>query len=91
MLDLTANSSGVPAGATAAMVNLLIVNATAGSANFTIWANGANKPASNSMVWGGTAGRFSSLAVTALDAAGRALVSCSVGTDLALDVVGYYR
>ncbi|MGN6695034.1 MAG: hypothetical protein ACTHN0_12745 [Aquihabitans sp.] len=90
-VDLTANGSGVPAGATAAMVNLLIVNAAAGSANFTLWKNGVAKPQSNTMVWGGSVGRFSTLALTALDASGKAAVSCSVQTDVVVDVVSYYR
>lgn len=90
-VDLTANSSGVPAGAMAAMVNLLIVNAAAGNANFTLWKNGTATPRSNTMVWGGSVGRFSTLAVTALDSAGRAQVLSSVRTDVVIDVVGYYR
>lgn len=90
-VDLTANSSGVPAGATAAMVTLLIANAAAGNANFTIWKNGATRPQSNTMVWGGSVGRFSTSALTALDAAGKVQVSCSVQTDVIIDVVSYYR
>jgi hypothetical protein len=90
-LDLTVNSSGVPKGAAAAVVNLLLVNAAAGNGNFTIWANGVARPAANNMVWGGSTGRFSSLAVSALDANAKCQVSSSVGTDFVLDVVGYYR
>ena len=90
-VDFTANSSGVPAGALGAMVNLLIVNAPAADANFTLWKNGAARPSSNTMVWGGDAGRFSTLAVTALDASGKAQVLSSVTTDVVIDVVGYYR
>ncbi len=89
-LDLKLSSSGVPAGATAAMVTCLLVNATAGSGNFTVWAQGAPRPLANSMVWGGSAGRFSTPAVTALDAQARCQVSASIATDLVLDVVGYY-
>jgi hypothetical protein len=91
-LDATVNSSGVPAGATGAVLNLLVVNSAAGPANFTVWANGVAKPLGNSMVWGGSAGgRYSSLAVTALDATGQLQVNCSVKTDIVIDVVGYYR
>jgi hypothetical protein len=90
-VDLTVNNSGVPAGALAAMVTILIVDAQAGSANFTLWKNGATRPASNTMVWGGSTGRFSTLAVTALDSAGKAQVLSSVPTNVVLDVVGYYR
>ncbi len=90
VLDTTANSSGVPAGATAVVCNLLLVN-TVGGGNFTVWANGVTRPLGNSMVWGGTAGRFSSLAVSAVDAAGKVQVYASTKTDLVLDIVGYYR
>ncbi|MCU1455850.1 MAG: hypothetical protein JWN46_3996 [Acidimicrobiales bacterium] len=90
-LDLTANTSGVPSDATAALVNLLLVNTATGSGNFTIWANGVARPAANNMVWGGSAGRFSSMAVTALGASAHCQVQSSLRTDFVLDVVGYYR
>ncbi|MCU1452173.1 MAG: hypothetical protein JWN46_319 [Acidimicrobiales bacterium] len=90
-LDVTGNSSGVPKGATAVMCNLLVVNAASGNGNFTIWANGVARPAANNMVWGGSTGRFSSLAVTALDANAKCQVVSNVGTDFVLDIVGYYR
>ena len=90
-LDVTVNNSKVPVGATAVMVNLLLVDTVAGNGNFTVWAGGAARPAANNMVWGGNAGRFSSLAVTALDAAARCQVVSSLQTDVVVDVVGYYR
>ena len=90
-IDLRAASSGVPAGATAALVTCLIVDAAPGNANFTIWTNGVARPSANSIVWGGTSGRASGLTVTALDAHAKVQVSSSVKTDLAIDVVGFYR
>jgi hypothetical protein len=90
-IDLTVNSSTVPKDATAVAVNVLLVNATAGNGNFTIWANGAARPLANTLVWGGSAGRFSTFAITAVDAAGKAQVYGSLKTDLTVDVVGYYR
>jgi hypothetical protein len=90
-LDLKVNSSGVPGGATAALVNVLLVNAKAGNGNFTIWANGKGQPSSNTLVWGGNAGRFSTSATTALDGNAMCQVAASATTDLVLDVVGYYR
>jgi len=89
--NLTANSSGVPAGATAAIVTLLLLNATNAAGNLTIWANGVAKPLSNTVVWGGSAGRFTASAVTALDALAQVQVNASLPTDLVIDVVGYYR
>jgi hypothetical protein len=89
-LDVTVNSSGVPVGATAVMANLLVVNAVSGNGNLTIWANGVAKPNANNMVWGGSTGRFSSLALTAVDAAARVQVEASIQTDFVLDIVGYH-
>ncbi len=91
ILDTKANASGVPADATAVLVTLLIVNASAGNANFTIWADGQAKPSSNTMVWGGSDGRHSSLALSALGPQAKVKVSPSIATDLVVDVVGYYR
>ncbi len=91
LLSVTANSSGVPAGATAVAVTLLLVNASSAGGNFTIWAGGAPRPSANAMVWGGTAGRFASTATTRISATGTVNVAASASTDLALDIVGYYR
>ena len=91
ILDVKANASGVPADATAVLVTLLIVNASAGNANFTIGADGQAKPSSNTMVWGGSDGRHSSLALSALGPQAKVKVSPSIATDLVVDVVGYYR
>lgn len=90
-LALTVNSSGVPSDAVAAAVTCLLVNTAAGAGNFTIWADGVPKPAANSMVWGGDAGRYSTPAVTALGPLAQCRVSSSLATDFVLDVVGYYR
>ena len=60
-------------------------------ADFTIWANGQARPSGNTLVWGGNAGRFSTLAVTRVDANALCQVFGSLKTDLTVDVVGYYR
>jgi hypothetical protein len=90
-LDLKAAGSDVPAGATAALVTVLLVNAATGAGNFTIWANDRPKPVANTLVWGGDAGRFSTLAVTSVDSLARVKVDASLQTNLVLDVVGYFR
>ncbi|HEX7135513.1 MAG TPA: hypothetical protein VF228_23255 [Iamia sp.] len=90
-LDLKAAASGVPAGATGALVTVLLVNATSGAGNFTIWANDQPKPTANTLVWGGDAGRFTTLAVTSVDSLARVKVDASLQTNLVLDVVGYFR
>ncbi len=90
-LDCTVNSSGVPADAIAVQVTCFVVNAAAGSANFTVWACGKSKPAANSLVWGGDSGRASTLAISALGTGAKIQVSPSVAADVAVDVVGFYR
>ena len=91
-IDLKGNNSGVPAGATGAIVTILLLNTASGNGNFTLWANGVARPSGNSMVWGGAAGgRYTGKEVTALDANGLVQVFSSLKTDIALDVVGYYR
>jgi hypothetical protein len=90
VLDMKVNGSGVPAGAVAMLATCLIVDAVAGSGNCTIWAAGVATPTANSLVWGGTAGRASSLVVSALDATAHVQVEASIKTDVVLDVIGYY-
>lgn len=89
VLDMRANGGANHLGR-AVLVNVLLVNATAGSGNFTIWANGQPKPQANTMVWGGSAGRFSTLAFTTLDSSGRIQVNASLATDVVIDVIGQY-
>lgn len=99
-LDMSHNSSGVPKGtspyggriaASGVLLNVLLVEAAAGDGNFTVWANDQPKPQSNTLVWGGSAGRFSTLAVSAVDVSARVKVAASLSTHVVLDVVGYYR
>lgn len=90
-LDCDVNSSKVPSDATAVMVTCLIVNADAGNGNFTVWKGGAAKPSANTMVWGGSTGRASTLALSALGPGAQINVSPSLATDLVVDVVAFYR
>ncbi|HEV7721845.1 MAG TPA: hypothetical protein VGO60_11195 [Iamia sp.] len=90
-VDLKVNGSTVPAGATGALLTVLLVNAGVGAGNVTVWANDKPKPQANTLVWGGDAGRFTTLAVSSVDAQARVKVDASLQTNLVLDVVGYYR
>lgn len=90
-VDCTLNASGVPAGATAVWLTILLVNAANANGNFTVWAEGATRPQANTMVWGGSSGRFTATALTALDSAGRCRISASAPTDIVIDVLGYFR
>ncbi len=93
VIDCTVNDSGVPAGASAVALTVLLVNATNGSGNMTVWANGVARPAANTMVWGAGAGRWTSSTIAALDGSAKIQVAASANTDLVLvlAVVGYYR
>lgn len=75
--------------AMAVLVTCLLVNAAPGNGNFTIWSFGVPRPASNTLVWGGSAGRFSTTAVTAVGG-GYCQVQANLSTDFVLDVVGFY-
>ena len=91
IVDLKVNGSGIYAGVNTAVLNVLLVNASAGNGNFTVWAANQPKPAANTLVWGGSTGRFSTLAYSLLDGAARVNVNASLATDLVVDVVGFYR
>jgi len=90
-IDLMHNSSTVPAGAIGALVTVLLVDAASGSGNMTIWAEDKARPLSNTMVWGGATGRFTTLAMTALSPSALVKIAASLPTNIVLDVVGYYR
>ncbi len=90
-LDGRVNGSGVPSGAVGLILTCMVVNAVPGSGNFTVWSASASKPAANTMVWGGSSGRASTLAMTACSTNVGIKVSASITTDVVVDVVGYYR
>lgn len=91
VLDCKVNGSAVAAGVTGVVLTCLLLDTAAGNGNFTVWANGVAKPSANTMVWGGSAGRFSSLALSGVDANAMIQVASSLSTNLAVDVVGFYR
>ncbi|HEX7135514.1 MAG TPA: hypothetical protein VF228_23260 [Iamia sp.] len=90
-IDLKHNASGVPAGATGVLLTILLVGAATANGNLTVWANDKPKPQSNTMVWGGSATRFTTSAVSAVDTQARVKIDASHTTHVVLDVVGYYR
>lgn len=79
-IDLKHNASGVPAEATGVLLTVLLVNATSGAGNLTVWADDKPKPQSNTLVWGGDAGRFTATATTAVDPQARIKVDASLAT-----------
>ena len=88
---MNVGGTAVPKGASAALLTILLVNATSGNGNFLVWANGQPIPHSNTLVWGGSAGRFTATATSALDSTAKVQVYASLATDVVIDVVGYYR
>lgn len=83
--------AGVPAGATAALLTVQLVNAVPGAGNLRIWAQGQAQPLATTMVWGGTAGRFALQTTTAVSNEALVRVGASLQTHIVLDVVGYWR
>lgn len=81
-------TSQPPAGVS---LSILLVNAAAGNGNFTVWGADLPIPQANTLVWGGSAGRFTTMAFSTLDEAGRINVRASLATDVVIDVVGFYR
>jgi hypothetical protein len=82
----------VPAGATAALVNLTIVD-TSASGFLALHRNGIPWPGNSTINWGAPSTVLANSAVVALDDQARLAVKCSANssTHFVIDVVGYYR
>ncbi|MFN8038310.1 MAG: hypothetical protein U0Q07_03770 [Acidimicrobiales bacterium] len=91
-IDTKVNSSGVPAGATAVLANLTVVN-TSASGFLAAFRAGASTPKASSINWF-TAGEIvANTTVVACDAAAQIslYVPLNSRTDVFVDVIGYYR
>lgn len=82
----------VPAGATAALVNLTIVD-TSANGFLALHRNGIPWPGNSTINWGAPNTVLANSAVVALDDQARLAVKCSANssTHVVIDVVGYYR
>jgi hypothetical protein len=81
----------VPAGATAVLVNLTIVNTT-GIGYLALHKNGISYPGNSTINWGSPGTLLANSAVCALDDQAQLAVKSNVGfTDFVIDVLGYYR
>ena len=81
----------MPAGATAVLVNLTIVNTT-GSGYLGLFKNGIAYPGNSTINWNQPGTLLANSAVCALDDQARFAVKANVGfTDFVIDVLGYYR
>lgn len=88
-LDLTVNGSGVPTGATAAVVNL-VATGSAAAGFLAIYRNGIANPGTSNVNFG--AGESVAVTtLTALDDLARCAVRANVDTDVVVDVFGYHR
>lgn len=90
VVDATVGSA-VPKGATAALVNLTIVN-TSSIGFLSLFKNGIAWPGNSSINWFTAGTVLANSAVVALDADAtfQARVNVNCSTDLVIDVIGYY-
>jgi hypothetical protein len=91
-VSLSSNNSGVPAGATAVLVNLVATGTTTGIGGYlSVYRNGITFPGTSNLNWSAAGQTVAVTTVTAVDAnASCALYAGSV-TDVVVDVLGYYR
>ncbi len=90
--DLKANGSGVPAGATAALVSLVATNTTGATGGFlSVYRNGIVWPGTSSLNWSGPGQTVAVTTLTALDTNGLCNLFANVATNVVVDVLGYHR
>jgi hypothetical protein len=89
-IDMTKASSGVPAGATAVVVNLTVTNTNA-AGWLALFKNGIPWPGNSSINWDHANQTIANLAVVALDQTAKIEAHCSGATDFVIDVIGYYQ
>lgn len=81
----------VPAGASAVMLNLTVVN-TSASGYLSVFKNGIPWPGTSTINWSAPNTVLANMAIVAVDAQARFAVRCATGatTDFLVDVIGYY-
>jgi hypothetical protein len=90
-IDLKANSSGVPAGATGALVNLVATGTTGASGGFlAVYRNGISWPGTSNANWSGPGQNVATTTLTALDSNALASLFANVATDVVVDVIAFY-
>ena len=91
-IDLTANGSGLPVDATAALVTLTVTNTIANLAAYgQIYANGlATPPGTSTINWTQSNDVIATTTTTALTD-GKVAISMNPGANVLIDVLGYYR
>lgn len=87
-VDMTVNSSGVPAGANAVLINLTAVPRS-GSGFLAVFKAGIAFPGTSTLNWSATGNPIANAAVVAVGA-GKINLLANASTDVIVDVVGYY-
>ena len=91
-VDLKENSSAVPAGATAVLVNLIATGTTSAVGGFmSIYRNGIAFPGTSNLNWSGPGQTVAVTTITAVDGQARCALYAGGVTDVVVDVLGYYR
>jgi hypothetical protein len=91
-IDLKGNSSGVPAGCTAVLVNLVATKTQSSSAGFmSIYRNGIAFPGTSNLNWSFVNQSIAVTTITAVDSEAQCIVYAGSGTDVVIDVLGYYQ
>jgi hypothetical protein len=91
-IDLTAQSSGIPTDATAALVTLTVTNTVAHPTAYgQIYANALTTPPDTSTInWNGNDQLVATTTTTALTS-GMVAITMTPAANVLIDVLGYYR
>ncbi len=91
-VDLKANGSNVPSGATAALVSLVATNTTGASGGWlSIYRNGIAWPGTSNLNWSSAGQTVAVTTLTSVNITAVANLYANVATDVIVDVLGYYR
>jgi hypothetical protein len=90
--DLKANSSGVEAGVTAVMINLVATATTGANGGFlTVYRNGISWPGTSNLNWSGPNQQIAVTTITAVDSNAVCNLYANVATHVVVDVIGYFQ
>ena len=90
--DLKANNSGVPAGATAVMVNLVATGTTGASGGFlAVYTSGIAWQGNSSLNWSAPNQNVAVTTLTTVDPNALCNLYANVATNVVVDVLGYYQ
>jgi hypothetical protein len=91
-IDLQANESGVPAGATSVLINLVATRTQSSSAGYlSVYRDDIPFPGTSNLNWSFTNQSIAVTTLTAVDAQARCALYAGSATDVVIDVLGYYQ